>query len=132
MIYFIDLFAGAGGTTTGLSQVKGIKVVACINHDSNAIKSHTENHPECLHFVEDPTAKAIELLKTKIRKLSNGSEQLAIQIIEQSIMNSWQDVFEIRQSFAKPKQDQKEQMQDALKDFALEKFNNLKNKYNGQ
>ena len=53
MIYFIDLFAGAGGTTTGLSNVPGIKVIACINHDSMAIKSHAENHPDCLHFTED-------------------------------------------------------------------------------
>ncbi len=53
MIYFIDLFAGAGGVTTGLSNVPGIKVVACINHDPMAIKSHAENHPECLHFTED-------------------------------------------------------------------------------
>lgn len=53
MIYFIDLFAGAGGVTTGLSNVPGIKVVACINHDPMAIKSHAENHPDCLHFTED-------------------------------------------------------------------------------
>jgi hypothetical protein len=47
------------------------------------------------------TEKAIELLKNKIRKLSNSDEQLAIKIIEQSIMNSWQDVFELRQDFKK-------------------------------
>jgi hypothetical protein len=62
------------------------------------------------------TLKAIELLKNKIRKLSNGSEQLAIQIIEQSIVNSWQDVFELRQDFKSSiKSSQKEQMQDAFK-----------------
>ena len=52
MMYFIDLFCGSGGVTTGLSQA-GIKIVGCINHDPNSIKSHAENHPECLHFTED-------------------------------------------------------------------------------
>jgi hypothetical protein len=33
----IDLFCGAGGTTTGFSVVPQVKVVACVNHDANAI-----------------------------------------------------------------------------------------------
>lgn len=75
MIYFIDLFAGAGGTTTGLSKVEGIKVVACINHDPNSIKSHAENHPDCLHFVEDirtidlhPILDVIKAIRKKDKK----------------------------------------------------------------
>lgn len=53
----IDLFCGAGGTTTGLEQAfndeKLCKVIACINHDEYAIKSHAQNHPESVHFTED-------------------------------------------------------------------------------
>lgn len=53
-IYYIDLFSGAGGTTTGIHMVdSGVKVIACVNHDLNAIESHRANHPDCLHFVED-------------------------------------------------------------------------------
>ena len=53
-IFYIDLFSGAGGTTTGIHMVnQGVKVVACVNHDTNAIESHKANHPDCLHFVED-------------------------------------------------------------------------------
>ncbi len=53
-IFYIDLFSGAGGTTTGIHMVEGgAKVVACVNHDRNAIESHKANHPECLHFIED-------------------------------------------------------------------------------
>lgn len=56
--YFIDLFAGAGGVTTGIEHSmcfdkKVAKVIACVNHDKNAIASHKENHPDCLHFTED-------------------------------------------------------------------------------
>jgi DNA (cytosine-5)-methyltransferase 1 len=53
-IYWIDLFCGAGGTTTGihLSSAKA-KVVVCVNHDAEAIRCHKENHPNCLHLTED-------------------------------------------------------------------------------
>lgn len=32
---------------------KAAKVIACVNHDKNAIASHQANHPDCLHFTED-------------------------------------------------------------------------------
>jgi DNA (cytosine-5)-methyltransferase 1 len=51
----IDLFCGAGGTTTGFTKASnGIaKVIACVNHDPKAIESHWKNHPEVVHFEED-------------------------------------------------------------------------------
>ena len=45
-----------------------------------------------------PTDHALDLLKKKIQSLSNGNEQLAIEIINQSILNSWQDLFPLRQN----------------------------------
>lgn len=42
------------------------------------------------------TEKAIELIKNKLHKLSNGNEQLQINILEQSIISSWQDVYELK------------------------------------
>lgn len=57
-LLYIDLFCGAGGTSTGIEQArlhgdKCAKVIACVNHDPNAIASHQANHPEALHFTED-------------------------------------------------------------------------------
>lgn len=55
----IDLFCGAGGTTTGFSSAKDAQgnpiaiIAACVNHDHKAIRSHWENHPEVYHFEED-------------------------------------------------------------------------------
>ena len=54
----IDLFCGAGGTSTGFHNALNngdqiALVMACINHDFKAIKSHWLNHPEVLHFEED-------------------------------------------------------------------------------
>lgn len=58
LFIIVDLFCGAGGTTTGFVQAElegnGIaKVIACINHDHKAITSHWVNHPEVKHFEED-------------------------------------------------------------------------------
>lgn len=58
-IYFIDLFAGAGGVSTGIHEAvnqQGSKiahVLAAVNHDEIAIKSHAQNHKNTLHFTED-------------------------------------------------------------------------------
>ncbi|MFN8317170.1 MAG: DNA cytosine methyltransferase [Chitinophagales bacterium] len=50
----VDLFCGAGGTTTGFERTKGLaKVIACVNHDAIAIKSHWLNNPFVKHFNED-------------------------------------------------------------------------------
>lgn len=53
-LLIVDLFAGAGGTTTGFEMTDGkAKVIACINHDAVAIESHWKNHPHVVHFEED-------------------------------------------------------------------------------
>lgn len=57
-LIYIDLFCGAGGTSTGVefatvNGAKCAKVIACVNHDPNAIASHASNHPDALHFTED-------------------------------------------------------------------------------
>lgn len=57
-LLYIDLFCGAGGTSTGVNSArlrgeKCAKVIACVNHDANAIASHVANHPDAMHFTED-------------------------------------------------------------------------------
>lgn len=50
----VDCFCGIGGTTTGYEETNGLaKVIACINHDHNAITSHWSNYPDVVHFEED-------------------------------------------------------------------------------
>lgn len=55
----VDLFCGAGGTTTGYAKAKDKHgnpiaiIAACVNHDHKAIRSHWENHPQVYHFEED-------------------------------------------------------------------------------
>lgn len=54
IIYLIDLFAGAGGTSTAANYSSNrIRVIYCINHDPTAIRSHAENHKDCIHSTED-------------------------------------------------------------------------------
>ena len=57
-LLYIDLFCGAVGTSTGVNTARldgeeCAKVIACINHDANAIASHASNHPDAMHFTED-------------------------------------------------------------------------------
>lgn len=57
-ILYIDLFCGAGGTSTGVNSARldgepCAEVIACVNHDAKAIASHAANHPDALHFTED-------------------------------------------------------------------------------
>lgn len=57
-LLYIDLFCGAGGTSTGVHLARHAgapcaKVIACVNHDANAIASHAANHPDALHYTED-------------------------------------------------------------------------------
>lgn len=47
-LLYIELFCGAGGTSTGVEKAtfhgdKCAKVIACVNHDANAIASHAAN-----------------------------------------------------------------------------------------
>ena len=48
-LLYIDLFCGAGGTSTGIntSRLDGeqcAEVIACVNHDAHAIASHKAIH----------------------------------------------------------------------------------------
>lgn len=79
-LLYIDLFCGAGGTTTGIEQakIKGVKcakVIACINHDPNAIASHAANHHDAVHFTEDIRTFDLSPLKSIVKNaLSNNPE----------------------------------------------------------
>ena len=48
----IDAFAGGGGASEGL-RMAGVEVSIAINHDPEAIRMHTVNHPKALHLTED-------------------------------------------------------------------------------
>jgi DNA (cytosine-5)-methyltransferase 1 len=74
LVFWIDLFCGAGGTSTGIHStgVPNMFVAACVNHDKNAILSHVENHPNTLHFTEDirnfEVVKKLKYLIDELRK----------------------------------------------------------------
>lgn len=72
-LLYIDLFCGAGGTSTGVNSARFngeqcAKVVACVNHDANAIASHASNHPDALHFTEDIRTLELSPLVSHLQK----------------------------------------------------------------
>ena len=48
----VDLFAGAGGWTTGARQA-GAQVLMAVNHWPLAVETHAANHPETQHVCQD-------------------------------------------------------------------------------
>ena len=50
------------------------------------------------------TDRAVELAISKLEKLSGGDNDKAIAILEQSIMNSWKGLFELKETYNKPQQ----------------------------
>lgn len=48
-----DLFAGAGGSSTGMTQIQGLHVVMAANHWKLAIETHNTNHPDTDHAAVD-------------------------------------------------------------------------------
>jgi DNA (cytosine-5)-methyltransferase 1 len=69
---FVDLFCGAGGVTSGIHEAvrRGqmiAEVVACVNHDKNAIRSHAANFPNALHLTEDIRTVALKPIIDALR-----------------------------------------------------------------
>src|SRR5699024_2118387 len=48
----IDLFAGAGGFSTG-ARMAGVDVVFAANHRPQAVEVHSSNHPATMHACQD-------------------------------------------------------------------------------
>lgn len=72
-LLYIDLFCGAGGTSTGVNSARlngeqCADVIACVNHDANAIASHASNHPDALHFTEDIRTLELSPLVEHLKK----------------------------------------------------------------
>lgn len=73
-LIIVDLFCGAGGESYGaeLATVDGqrcAKVIACVNHDANAIASHSANMPDALHFTEDVRMINLHKLVAHVNKM---------------------------------------------------------------
>ena len=84
-ILIIDLFAGAGGVTTGIENAmvdgcKVAKVIVAVNHDRLAIESHAANHPETIHFIEDiktlDVSKILKILISEKKKFPEAKVML--------------------------------------------------------
>ena len=72
-LLYIDLFCGAGGTSSGVNSARFddkqcATVIACVNHDKNAIASHAANHPEAMHFTEDIRTLELSPLLTHLQR----------------------------------------------------------------
>lgn len=63
-IEFVDLFCGAGGSSTGLVQA-GYTLLLAVNHWRVAVDTHADNHNQADHWCED-------IDRTDMRRLTRG------------------------------------------------------------
>ena len=67
------------------------------------------------------TDRALQLLISKLHKLANTPDK-AIQVLEQSIVNNWQDIYELKSNYVKPKDNGK---QATKTEYTKQELNNL-------
>lgn len=82
-LLYIDLFCGAGGTSTGVNTARiedeeCAEVIACVNHDAKAIASHAANHLNALHFTEDVRTLELSPLVQHIQKCRTQNPEALI------------------------------------------------------
>lgn len=53
MLTLTDLFCGGGGSSTGATQVPGVKIRMAANHWDLAVEVHNQNHPDADHAAVD-------------------------------------------------------------------------------
>lgn len=53
LITITDMFCGAGGSSTGLMAIPGVRVRTAMNHWDRAIETHNTNHPDTDHVCAD-------------------------------------------------------------------------------
>lgn len=86
-LLYIDLFCGAGGTSTGVENARYAgeqcaKVIACVNHDVNAIASpaaiiHLSNTGGANKEIEiHPTQKPIALYHWVLKKFAKQGDKI--------------------------------------------------------
>ncbi len=82
-LLYIDLFCGAGGTSTGVNSARlsgesCAEVIACVNHDAKAIASHAANHPNAMHFTEDIRTLELSPLMTHLEECRSKNPEALI------------------------------------------------------
>lgn len=84
-LLYIDLFCGAGGTSTGVNTARlhdepCAEVIACVNHDEKAIASHAANHPGALHFTEDIRTLELSPLVCHVEKCRSRNPEALVAL----------------------------------------------------
>ena len=71
---------------------------ACRYSENDALNTAFTDYVEMRKQIKKPmTDKAVELAKSKLEKLSRGNVEVAIAILNQSVLNSWQGLFELKE-----------------------------------
>jgi len=120
--FLIELFNASDRVSIGYQYPTDTTNTITITNTNNSIKLKTKVN-KVIYYPEDAdlnkaftdyvdmrkkikapmTDRAIELAKNKLYKLSDDNNEKAIAILEQSVMNSWKGLFELKNDTEKPK-----------------------------
>jgi hypothetical protein len=78
--------------------VKLIESEKYLGTDENLNKTFINFIQMRISIKKTPTKNAVELLVKSLKQLSNSNKDVAIKIIENSILNNWQKFFELKTS----------------------------------
>ena len=78
--------------------VKLIESEKYLGSDENLNKTFINFIQMRISIKKTPTKNAVELLVKSLKQLSNSNKDVAIKIIENSILNNWQKFFELKTS----------------------------------
>ncbi|QIW62006.1 DNA (cytosine-5-)-methyltransferase [Mycoplasmopsis gallinacea] len=71
----LDLFAGAGGFSTGIEKIKNFETMVAVDFDKNALETFKHNHPKAKTILGDITDEKIK------EEIINSSKQHKVNMI---------------------------------------------------
>lgn len=82
------------------SLSKTFEIIINENYDDSTIKDTLYEFIKMRKLINKPmTNRALELIISKLKTLSNGNPETAVKILNQSIINSWQGIFELKEEY---------------------------------
>ncbi len=117
---FVDnntVINNTNNNTLNNTTKRGAKAPAVYYPQDEALNEAFSEYIKMRRQIKAPmTARAVELAIAKLNKLSGGDNDKAIAILDQSIMNSWKGLFELKEPAKKKEQGIADRWAQALKE----------------
>lgn len=107
-------------------STKSFDEIIAENFEDERVKSELIEFIKMRKQIKKPmTNRALELLISKLKQMSNNDCDLMVKLLDQSIEHSWQTIYELKdnKTYQKPKEEKKDEFMQHK--FTTEELNNL-------